>query len=132
MSNSAQDHASATADPTADVVSRQVLQTSRSWIDAPYESYPTGAPQLTVVRYSIPPHSSLAWHTHVVPNTAYVIEGALTVEDRESGRTQVVQAGEAFGESVGSVHRGYTEDEQTEVVAVYAGADGVDLSIPAE
>ncbi len=110
----------------------EVLQTTRSWNDVPYTHYPSDVPQLTVVRFNIPPNSSLPWHTHDVPNAAYVISGALTVEDRETGRTLVVRAGEAFGESVGSVHRGYTEDLETEVIAIYAGAEGIPLSIPAE
>lgn len=110
---------------------RQVLQTDRAWNGTPYQHYPAGTPQLTVVHFDIPPHSTLAWHTHAVPNAAYVIAGALTVEDRETGETHVVRAGEAFGESVGPVHRGYTEGTATEVVAVYAGVDGIPLSTPA-
>lgn len=110
----------------------EVLQTTRSWNDVPYTHYPSDTPQLTVVRFNIPPNSSLPWHTHDVPNAAYVISGALTVEDRETGRTLVVRTGEAFGESVGSVHRGFTEDLETEVIAIYAGAEGIPLSIPAE
>ncbi|MBS1907015.1 MAG: cupin domain-containing protein [Actinobacteria bacterium] len=112
----------------AGIVTRRVLQTTRSWNDVPYEHYPAERPELTVVHFDIPPHSSLPWHTHAVPNAAYVIAGALTVEDHDTGRTHVVRAGEAFGESVGPVHRGYTEDLATEVVAIYAGAEGIPLS----
>jgi len=122
----------ATSERDAGVGIRQVLQTSRSWNDVSYAHYPTGTPQLTVVRFSIPPYSSLPWHTHAVPNAAYVIDGVLTVEDRETGHTHVVRASEAFGESVGSVHRGYTEALLTEVVTIYAGADGIPLSTPVE
>lgn len=84
------------------------------------------------MHFRIPAHSSLPWHTHDVPNAAYVIAGRLTVEDRVTGRTHEVHAGEAFGESVGAVHRGYTGDLETEVVAVYAGAAGIPLSTPVD
>jgi len=42
----------------------------------------------------------------------------------------LVRAGEAFAESVGDVHRGYTTDEPAEIVVVYAGSAGIPLSIP--
>jgi len=109
----------------------EVLRTDTSWNGVPYERYPEGVPQLTVMRFSIPAHSSLSWHEHVVPNAAFVIEGAMTVEDRATGATHTVRAGEAFGESVGAVHRGYTADQATEVVVTYAGVEGVPLSIQA-
>jgi len=107
----------------------EVLRTDTSWNGKAYERYPQGTPQLTVVRFSIPAHSSLSWHEHVVPNAAFVISGAMTVEDRATGATHTIRAGEAFGESVGAVHRGYTGDEATEVVVTYAGVEGIPLSI---
>ena len=110
----------------------EVLRTTTSWNGAPYERYPEGIPLLTVLRFSIPAHSSLSWHEHVVPNAAFVIKGAMTVEDRVTGATHTVRAGEAFGESVGSVHRGYTGNEATEVVVTYAGTEGIPLSIQAD
>lgn len=108
-----------------------LLATTEAWDASPYGVFPSGRPQLTVMRFSIPAHSSLPWHTHAIPSAAYVISGRFTVEERSSGRRHVVGAGEAFGESVGGVHRGFTGDEPAEIVAVYAGVEGVPTSEPA-
>lgn len=105
------------------------LQADKSWNGTEYRSYPPGPVELTVVRYSIPPHSSLPWHTHIAPNTAFVMSGSLTLLNID-GVTHTFHAGDAFAESVGDEHRGYTEDEGAEVVCTYAGAADVPLSIP--
>lgn len=132
MSRSGEPHTPHDADHDPAVETFLVMQTTQSWNDVPYTHYPAGTPQLAVMRFHIPPHSYLPWHTHDVPNVAYLLEGVLTVEDRETGLTRVVRAGEAFGESVDSVHRGYTEDLAAEVIAIYAGAEGVPLSRTAD
>lgn len=108
----------------------EVLRTTESWNGVPYEGYPDGTPQLAIVRYSIPPHSALPWHTHAVPNAAFVMRGEFTLEERETGRTLVVHGGEAFGEPVGTVHRGYTGDLAAEIVVTYASLQGLPLSRP--
>lgn len=110
-------------------VSVQVLQSDTSWNGTPYVSYPQGVPQLTVVRYSIPAHSSLPWHEHHMPNTAFVMSGHIVLTSIE-GVTHVFHAGDAFAESVGNEHRGYTEDEAVEIVCTYAGARDEPLSVP--
>jgi quercetin dioxygenase-like cupin family protein len=106
-----------------------VLQSDTSWNGTRYEEYLDGVPQLTVVRYSIPAWSSLPWHTHSMPNTAFVISGHIVLESIE-GVSRVFHAGEAFAESVGNEHRGHTEDEAVEIVCTYAGIEGEPLSVP--
>jgi quercetin dioxygenase-like cupin family protein len=110
----------------------QVLKADASWNGKPYERYPEGRPQLTVLRFSIPPHSALPWHTHPMPNAAFVISGAITLEERTTGRMRTFRAGEAFGESVDDIHRGFTQDEPAEIVCVYAGVAQMPLSVPAD
>ncbi|QZQ53848.1 MULTISPECIES: alpha/beta fold hydrolase [unclassified Curtobacterium] len=105
------------------------LRSDTAWNGTRYESYPAGRPQLTVVRYSIPPHSSLPWHRHDAPNTAFVISGSITLQSI-AGVEHVFRAGDAFAESVGDEHRGFTGDERAEIVCTYAGAAGVPLSVP--
>jgi quercetin dioxygenase-like cupin family protein len=107
----------------------QILHSDTSWNGSRYAGYPEGVPMLTVVRYSIPARSSLPWHTHGMPNTAFVMSGHIVLTSIE-GVTQVFRAGEAFAESVGNEHRGYTEDEGVEIVCTYAGVDGQPLSEP--
>lgn len=105
------------------------LRSDTAWNGTQYRSYPVGRPQLTVVRYSIPPYSSLPWHRHDAPNTAFVISGSITLQSI-SGVEHVFRAGDAFAESVGDEHRGFTGDEAAEIVCTYAGAADVPLSVP--
>jgi pimeloyl-ACP methyl ester carboxylesterase/quercetin dioxygenase-like cupin family protein len=105
------------------------LRSDTAWNGTQYQTYPTGRPQLTVVRYSIPPHSSLPWHRHDAPNTAFVISGSITLQSI-AGVEHVFRAGDAFAESVGDEHRGFTGDERAEIVCTYAGVAGVPLSVP--
>jgi quercetin dioxygenase-like cupin family protein len=74
-----------------------VLETTKSWNDKPYTHYPTSQPQLTTIKLTLAPHSTLPWHTHPFPNSVYVLSGTLTLEDRDSGKTLVVHQGQAVG-----------------------------------
>lgn len=121
----------AVATQGGEVKSEVLVKSDKAWNGKPYERYADGIPQLTVVRITIPAHAALPWHTHLIPNAAYVVSGHLTVEDRETGRKQRVEAGEAFNEQVGAVHRGYTDDEPCTVVSTYAGTPGTPVSVPA-
>ena len=109
-----------------------LLQADHSWNGTPYTHYPTGRPQLTMLKLTLAPHSVLPWHTHPFPNAAYVLSGTLTIHDKESGRTKVVHQGEAFAETVDDVHRGETGDEPVVLLVTYAGTPGVPTSIPAK
>jgi quercetin dioxygenase-like cupin family protein len=109
-----------------------LLQRTASWNDVPFAAYPQGQPELTTVRMTIPPHSSLPWHTHDMPNVAYLLSGRLTVEERDTGRSATYRAGEAFAESVHNVHRGVTDSEPAEVIVTYTGTPGQRLSVPQE
>jgi quercetin dioxygenase-like cupin family protein len=106
------------------------LKEESSWDGNAYKSYPEGKPQLTILEITIPPHTALPWHQHPVLNAAYVVSGELTVEDRLTGKSLKVHAGQAFAESVNSSHRGVTEDQQAVVIVTYSGVEGTPLSIP--
>lgn len=107
-----------------------LLQRAASWNNVPYVVYPYGQPELTTVRMTIPAHSELPWHTHDMPNAAYLLSGHLTVEDRETGQKATYHASEAFAESVNRVHRGVTGNEPAIVIVTYAGTLGQPLSTP--
>jgi len=107
-----------------------VLQSGTTWNGQPYEGYPEGNPLISVMRMSLPPNSELPWHTHAMPNTAYVLSGQLTIEDKKTGATYRVKAGEAINETVNSAHRGYTSEQGAELVIFYAGVEGQELSEP--
>jgi quercetin dioxygenase-like cupin family protein len=109
-----------------------LLQTTQSWNGKPYTHYPAGQPQLTTLKVTIAPHTSLPWHSHPIPNAVYVLSGTLTLHDRASGKTLVVHQGQAVGESVDDVHRGEAGDEPAVLLITYAGTPGVQTSVPAK
>jgi quercetin dioxygenase-like cupin family protein len=89
-----------------------LLQTTQSWNGKPYTHYPSGQPQLTTIKLTIPPHTALPWHTHPFPNVVYVLSGSLTLHDKASDKTLVVHQGQAVGESVDDIHRGEVANPQ--------------------
>jgi quercetin dioxygenase-like cupin family protein len=110
----------------------QVLQTTQSWDNSPYTSYPTGQPQVTVLRITIPPNTALHWHRHPIISVGYVLSGHLTVEKRDTGERTILQAGQAVAETVQTTHRGFTTDEPVELIVFYAGQVGLPLTINEE
>ena len=110
----------------------QLLQTTQSWDSSPYTNYPTGQPQMTVLRITIPPNNALRWHHHPVISVAYVLSGHLTIEKRGTGERRILKAGEAVAETVQTTHRGFTTDEPVELIVFYAGQAGVPITINEE
>lgn len=109
-----------------------LLQQQQSWNGKPYTAYPTGQPQLTMIKLTIAPHTVLPWHTHPFPNAGYVLSGTLTLHDRASGKSHVFHQGEAFAESVDDEHRGESGDTPTVLLITYAGTPGVPTSTSAK
>ncbi len=109
-----------------------LMQSTTSWDGVPYGAYPNGQTELTMLRITIAPHTTLPWHTHPMPNAAYVMSGELTVEKAEGGLKKLLVAGDVLPETVNSTHRGYTGEQPVVLIMFYAGAQRVPLSRPAE
>jgi len=107
-----------------------LLQSGQAWNGQTLQNYPSGELEITVMKMTIPAHSELPWHTHPIPNTAYILSGSLTIEDKATGDTRTFSTGEAFNESIDIAHRGFTTDQSTDVIIFYAGAKGMTLSVP--
>ncbi|KRP64712.1 cupin domain-containing protein [Pseudomonas orientalis] len=105
-----------------------LLESSESWDGTPYKAYPSGPPQLTLIRLKIPAHTQLPWHTHPMPNAAYIVSGELTVETRKGGMTRTLRQGQTLAEMVGIPHRGTTGDKPVELLVFYAGRPDMPLS----
>jgi quercetin dioxygenase-like cupin family protein len=114
-----------------DAVSTVLLKTDRSWDGVKYDSYPTGQPELTVVKFDIPPHTALPWHTHPMPNAAYVISGTLSVESEDGRHHTTLHSGDVLPEMVRAEHRGLTGDTSVELIVFYAGAKGMPTAVKA-
>lgn len=114
--------------PTGSAVQSQtLLSTDADWLGHAYPDYPAGQPRLSMLRITIPAHTALPWHTHPMPNAAYVVSGNLTVETRD-GRRRTLQAGDTLAEMVGVAHRGVTTEQPVELLVFYAGINGQPLS----
>jgi quercetin dioxygenase-like cupin family protein len=59
----------------------------------PVSSYPTGQPEITVLKIPYLPTKALDWHKHPVINAAYVEKGEIQIERKEDGKTQWVKKG---------------------------------------
>ena len=106
-----------------------VTQSGVSWNGAALPAYPTTAPEITVARVTVPPHSVLPLHKHPIINAGYLISGALTVV-AESGEERKLRAGEGVIELVNAWHSGRNDgDEPVVIVVVYAGSPGMPLSV---
>lgn len=117
--------------PVVATAKKEVLvQSAHSWDGTDYTHYPSGPPELTMLKITIAPHSALPWHTHPVPNAGYVLSGDLTIHDQKSGKAVTYHAGQAFAESVDRVHRGESGDTPVELLVTYAGTHGVPTSKP--
>ncbi len=104
-----------------------LVQGGASWDMIPYKAYPCAPPQLTVLKITLPPNSTLPWHTHGIPVAAYVLSGKLTIE-KKSGEKNELTEGQAVLESINSVHRGKTGNSPAVLIVFYAGALGLPLA----
>ncbi|OCA52938.1 cupin domain-containing protein [Photorhabdus namnaonensis] len=120
------------SDNTTGINVEKLLETEKSWDGVSYQGYPKGTPQLSVLKITIAPNTSLAWHEHPIPNVAYVLDGVLTAENKSNGEKRLIKAGEVLSEMVDSTHRGYTGKESATLVVFYAGQKGIPLSKPVE
>ena len=111
---------------------KQILQTSQTWDGIKYHRYPTGQPQLTVLRITIPPNTALHWHHHPVISVGYILSGNLTIQKRDTGERKILHAGNSLAETIQATHRGYTTNEPVELVVFYAGQVGTPITINEE
>ena len=108
---------------------QQLLQTTQSWDGVKYSVYPTGQPEITLLKIYIPAHTALDWHRHPMISVGYILSGKLILQKKATGERKTVYAGQALAETVETVHRGYTTNEPVELIVFYAGRPGMPVSI---
>lgn len=111
-------------------IQKEILaQSETSWNGAELPAYPEGKPQISVVKFTIPPKSQLPWHKHPSINAGCLIKGEITVV-AEDGSEQLVKEGEGLIELVDTWHYGRNDGEvPAEIIVVYAGVKDVPLAI---
>lgn len=110
------------------VQTETLLQAGAAWDGVPYQDYPQDRPERTVVKLTIPPHTALPWHTHAMPNAAYVVSGQIHVERQSDGLRRQLGAGQVLAEMIDSPHWGVTADEPAVLIVFYAGNGGAPLA----
>lgn len=109
-------------------VQTEVLsKATASWDGGTYKAYPSGQPEITILKITIAPHTVMKWHSHSVVSAGYILSGDLTIE-KKNGTKQHFVAGQAVTESVDAIHRGISGDKPTVLIVFYAGAVGIPLS----
>ena len=111
------------------VESVTLAKSSQSWDGSAMPAYPKGAPEISVLKITIPPHTELPLHKHPIINAGYMVKGSLKVVTDEN-KTLHLKAGEALIEVVDKWHYGVNEgDEPVEIVVFYAGTKESSYSI---
>lgn len=118
------------AAPDAERIETEVLaKTTSSWNGSELPKYPTGQPEVTILRITIPPKTQLPMHKHLVINAGVLLTGKLTVV-AEDGHTLHLKAGDSIVELVNKWHYGRNEgDEPAEIIVFYAGTPGTPITV---
>jgi quercetin dioxygenase-like cupin family protein len=95
-------------------------------------AYPEGRARITAAVVTVPPGAVLAPHLHPVPLFGYVLQGELIVDYGSQGE-RIYRAGDALVEAIDWPHQGRNGGRGVvKILVVYAGAEGVPDSEPAE
>lgn len=106
----------------ASIVVQELVKTNRSWDGELLRAYPSGQPQVTIRRITIPAGARLETHSHPVINAGVLISGQLTVVTID-GKMLRLKAGDPIVEVVNTLHYGINEGKvPAEIVVIYAGA----------
>ena len=111
------------------IVTKLVVRSGDDWTGSPLPSYLTSAPEVAVMRFTIPPQTALPIHKHPAINVAYVMDGELTVF-QEGGIQRNFKKGEVVIEMVEKWHHGINQGYvPVELVVFYATTKGLPLAI---
>ena len=98
-----------------------LAKSSFEWDGDLLPNYPKSQPEITVLKITIPPGTTLPMHTHPIINAAVILQGTLEVK-LPNGTSRTFNEGEALIEVVNTAHYGKTVgNESVVVLVVYAG-----------
>lgn len=118
-----------TQEKQAQIIVTKIAESTKSWNGENLPAYPTGQPKITILKYTIPPHTTLALHKHLVINAGVLLKGALTVVDDKNNVLEL-KAGDSIMELVNTYHYGENKgDEPVEIMVFYAGVEGMENTI---
>jgi quercetin dioxygenase-like cupin family protein len=106
-----------------------LAKSSLSWDGSRLPGYPTGTPEITILRITIPPEAQLPLHNHPVINAGVLLTGELTVFT-EDNKVLHLKAGESIVEVVSKWHHGKNEgNKAAEIIVFYAGVVGTPITV---
>ncbi|RCS54579.1 cupin domain-containing protein [Bremerella cremea] len=101
-----------------------LAKSSDAWDDKPLPHYPTGQPEITVLKIIIPEGKKTPLHFHSVINAAVLLKGEVDVH-MPAGETKKLKAGESLIEVVDKAHWGENVGQgDAEFLVFYAGEKG--------
>lgn len=106
-----------------------VIRSGNDWTGSPLPPYLTSAPEVAVMKFTIPPKASLPIHKYPAINAAYVVSGELTVM-QEGGIQRNFKKGDVVIEMVEKWHHGINQgSDPVELVVFYATTKDLPLAI---
>jgi quercetin dioxygenase-like cupin family protein len=116
-------------DKSAPAIEKLTVATE-AWTGQKLPAYPSGQPEISVLKITIPPGQRLPTHKHPVINAIIILRGELTVMT-DKGKVLHVKAGHPMIEIVNEWHYGANHGtEPVEMIAFYAGVKGTPIMIP--
>jgi len=109
-----------------------LTKTTQSWNGDLLPAYHKGQPEITILKITIPPQTTLPWHYHPTINAGVLTKGELTVTTK-SGETLLLSVGDTIVELVDKIHTGINKGKApVEIVVFYAGVVGKPITIKQE
>ncbi len=117
------------AKDTPALTKKELIVATEAWTGQKLPAYPSGQPEVTILKITIPPGQRLPMHKHPVINAAIVVRGELTVTTG-NGKVLRVKAGHPMIEVVNEWHYGANHGtEPVELIVFYAGVKGTPITV---
>lgn len=106
-----------------------LAKTGSSWDGAALPDYSKAAPEVTILRITVPAKMELPLHRHPVINAGVLLKGELTVVT-EDQKILHLKAGDSIVEVVNTWHYGKNEGEEpAEIIVFYAGIQDTPVTV---
>lgn len=107
----------------------ELIRTSQSWDGVMLPDFPTGQPELRVIRLDFPIAAKTGWHHHTVVNYGIVQQGDLTIVCQD-GSERTFHEGEPLVEVIGTIHRGENRGPKPVILVMfYYSEPGAEITI---
>lgn len=107
-----------------------LTRTDKSWDGKHLPDYPSGQPQITVLKVIIPPQGKFPVHKHPFITVAVLLKGEITVYLEDGSKKKTLRPGEVDTEVISTWYSGINEGtDPAELIVFYAGIKGMPIMI---